>query len=161
MSHNNLKLLLILLPSLLLSATVYFQGQWVMTFGKSQQNPTWLTLQESKYLAVKRHIQKVCADLKLTSQNLSKIRGRQLMLDKKHKIAYCRNAKVSFLFCFICGCARFMMNGSAFCLLCFQVGTLTWMRHFSQLDPRQRFDISDPGLHSKVPRIFAAKRGSI
>ncbi len=101
MSHNNLKLLLILLPSLLLSATVYFQGQRVMTFGKSQQNPTWLTLQESKYLAVKRHIQKVCADLKLTSQNLSKIRGRQLMLDKKHKIAYCRNAKVSFLFCFI------------------------------------------------------------
>ena len=53
------------------------------------------------------------------------------MVDSKHKIAMCRNAKV---------------------------GTSTWMKHFALLDPNKRFDPNSMKLHSQIPPLFSVKK---
>ena len=53
-----------------------------------------------------------------------------LMVDSKNKVAFCRNAKV---------------------------GTVTWLRHFAQLDPEKRFAVhhEEEYIHDEIPRLFS------
>ena len=74
------------------------------------ENQDWMKEKEEEYQKLNEHIQAVCLKNKLN--NHTPIKLRTLMVEKRHKIAYCRNAKV---------------------------GTSTWMTHFNDLlDPEHR-----------------------
>jgi hypothetical protein len=70
----------------------------------------WLKEKEKEYQKLNEHIQSVCLKNKLNTQLPVKL--KDFMVEKKHKIAYCRNAKA---------------------------GTTTWMQHFNALlDPEHQ-----------------------
>ena len=73
------------------------------------QNQDWMKEKENEYKKLNDHIQNIC----LKNNMHKNLQTRQLMVDKRHKIAFCRNAKV---------------------------GTSTWMKHFALLDQQKRYE---------------------
>ena len=72
---------------------------------ESKEYQDWMEGRERIYQKLNEHIKSTCAKYK--SQKYTKFH-RQLMVDSRHKIAFCRNPKV---------------------------GTSAWMIHFARLDP--------------------------
>ena len=110
------------------------------------ENQDWLKEKEEAYLKLNEHIRSVCMKNKLNRQ--LPVALKDFMVEKKHKIAYCRNAKA---------------------------GTSTWMQHFNALlDPEYQKKISyikpEPehgivpikrkkiDLHNVVPRYFSVHK---
>ena len=100
-----------------------------------EENQDWLKEKEKEYQKLNERIQSVCLKNKLNTQ--LPVALKDFMVEKKHKIAYCRNAKA---------------------------GTSTWMQHFNALlDPEHQKKISyiqpDNGkkidLHNFIPRRFS------
>ena len=99
-----------------------------------EENQDWLKEKEKEYQKLNEHIQSVCLKNKLNTQ--LPVALKDFMVEKKHKIAYCRNAKA---------------------------GTSTWMQHFNALlDPEHQKKISyiPPNgkkidLHNFIPRRFS------
>ena len=98
------------------------------------ENQDWLKEKEKEYQKLNEHIQSVCLKNKLNTQ--LPVALKDFMVEKKHKIAYCRNAKA---------------------------GTSTWMQHFNALlDPEHQKKISympkngkKIDLHNFIPRRFS------
>ena len=94
------------------------------------ENQDWLKEKEKEYQKLNERIQSVCLKNKLNTQ--LPVALKDFMVEKKHKIAYCRNAKA---------------------------GTSTWMHHFNALlDPDNRV-VPKNGkkidLHNFMPRRFS------
>ena len=86
------------------------------------ENQDWLKEKEKEYQKLNERIQSVCLKNKLNTQ--LPVALKDFMVEKKHKIAYCRNAKA---------------------------GTSTWMRHFNALlDPKHQKKISYIRLEDKI-----------
>ena len=92
------------------------------------ENQNWMKEKEKEYQKLNEHIQSVCLRNKLNTH--LPISSKALMVEKEHKIAFCRNAKV---------------------------GTATWMQHFNNLlDPKHRSERKD--LHGFIPPKFSIKK---
>ena len=104
----------------------------------------WLKEKEKAYQKLNEHIRSVCLKNKLNTR--LPVALKDFMVEKKHKIAYCRNAKA---------------------------GTSTWMQHFNALlDPEYQKKISyirpdkkvvpekrkKIDLHNVVPRHFSVHK---
>ena len=85
---------------------------------------------EKEYQKLNEHIQSVCLKNKLNTH--LPIALKDFMVEKKHKIAFCRNAKA---------------------------GTSTWMQHFNALqDPERRLVMKTPpnnDFHNIIPGRFS------
>ena len=94
------------------------------------ENQYWMKEKEKEYQKLNEHIQSVCLKNKLNAH--LPIALKDLMVEKKHKIAFCRNAKS---------------------------GTSTWMQHFNALqDPEHRLDTEKKhknAFHNIIPRLFS------
>ena len=105
------------------------------------ENQDWLKEKEKAYLKLNENIRSVCLKNKLNTH--FPVALENFMVEKKHKIAYCGNAKV---------------------------GTSTWMQHFNALlDPEHQKKISyirpdnrvvpkkgkKIDLHNFIPRRFS------
>ena len=90
----------------------------------------WMKEREKEYQKLNEHIQSVCVKNKLNTH--LPIRLKDFMVEKTHKIAYCRNAKA---------------------------GTSTWMQHFNNLqDPELRLDKEkkhNNAFHTIIPKRFS------
>ena len=104
------------------------------------ENQDWLKEKEKAYLKLNENIRSVCLKNKLNTH--FPVALENFMVEKKHKIAYCRNAKV---------------------------GTSTWMQHFNALlDPEHQKKISyirpehmvgkKMNWHDFVPRQFSVQK---
>ena len=104
------------------------------------ENQEWLKEKEKEYQKLNEHIRSVCLKNKLNTQ--LPVALKDFMVEKKHKIAYCRNAKA---------------------------GTSTWMQHFNALlDPEHQKKISyiqpehrvgkKMNWHDVVPRQFSVQK---
>ena len=86
----------------------------------------WMKEKEKEYQKLNEHIQSVCLKNKLNTH--LPIALKDFMVEKKHKIAFCRNAKA---------------------------GTSTWMQHFNALqDPERRLD-KKKNFHNIIPGRFS------
>ena len=94
------------------------------------ENQIWMKQREKEYQKLNEHIQSVCLKNKLNTH--LPIALKDLMVEKKHKIAFCRNAKS---------------------------GTSTWMQHFNALqDPEHRLDTvkkQKNAFHNIIPQRFS------
>ena len=97
------------------------------------ENHNWMKEKEKEYQKLNEHIQSVCLRNKLNTH--LPISSGTLMVEKKHKIAFCRNAKS---------------------------GTSTWMQHFNALqDPERRLDKENKhnnAFHNIIPQRFSIKK---
>ena len=97
------------------------------------ENQIWMKQREKEYQKLNEHIQSVCLKNKLNTH--LPIALKDLMVEKKHKIAFCRNAKA---------------------------GTSTWMQHFNALqDPERRLDKGtkhNNAFHNIIPQRFSIKK---
>ena len=100
------------------------KGISALELGQYQE---WMKGRELEYNKLNEHIKSVCMIKNLDN----KLAGSELMIDSRHKMAMCRNAKV---------------------------GTSTWMKHFALLDPKKRFDPTKKNLHSVVPPLFSKRK---
>ena len=96
------------------------------------ENQDWLKEKENEYQKLNEHIQSVCLKNKLNTQ--LPVALKDFMVEKKHKIAYCRNAKA---------------------------GTSTWMQHFNALqDPERRLDKGmkhNNAFHNIIPSSICVR----
>ena len=93
----------------------------------------WMKEREKEYQKLNEHIKSVCLKNKLNTHLT--IALKDLMVEKKHKIAFCRNAKS---------------------------GTSTWMQHFNALqDPERRLDNGkkhNNAFHNIIPQRFSIRK---